>query len=286
MDASVPVYPEKALGSLSRCHLRAPRRGFGSGFNALVEPRARRTDPAGMGMGFGILKLRAGAAHREVTKQETVFVLLGGRVEALLGAQDLAASRGSLFDEGPTTFHVGAGAPVELRAGQGGAEFAVIRAENPRALPVRIYTPAETATEDRGAGLAQGACRRLVRTIFDHATRPDSALVVGEVVNFPGRWSSYPGHHHPQPEIYHYRFTLPQGYGHAEIGESVFKVRHGDTTMIPGGLDHAQVSAPGYGMYYLWVVRHLPRRPYKGFTFTREHTWLLDPKNQGWQPSV
>lgn len=282
----MPAYPLNDLGSLARCHRRAPRRGFAAGFTPLVEPRTRRGDPAGMGMGFGVLRLRAGQAHREVTAQETVLVLLGGRAEAQLGALVCAAGRASLFDEGPTTFHVGAGTPLQLRAGAGGAEFAVIRADNPRALPVRVYTPAETATEDRGAGLVQGACRRLVRTIFDHATRPDSALVVGEVVNFPGRWSSYPGHHHAQPEIYHYRFTLPQGYGHAEIGEAVCKVRHGDTTMIPGGLDHAQVSAPGYGMYYLWVVRHLPRRPYKGFTFTREHTWLLDPKNQGWQPSV
>ncbi|HEX2100541.1 MAG TPA: 5-deoxy-glucuronate isomerase, partial [Candidatus Synoicihabitans sp.] len=63
-------------------------------------------------------------------------------------------------------------------------------------------------------------------------------------------------------------------------------VRPGDTVMIPGGLDHAQVSAPGYGMYYLWIVRHLPRRPYRGFKFTPAHTWLLDPKAQGWQPPI
>jgi len=147
-----------------------------------------------------------------------------------------------------------------------------------------VYSPGDIATDDRGAGLAQGACRRLVRTIFDYSTRKDSNLVLGEVVNFPGRWSSYPGHHHPQPEIYHYRFTRPQGYGHAELGDAVFKVRDADTMLIPGGLDHAQVSAPGYGMYYLWVVRHLPRRPYRGFTFSPEHRWLLDPAQQGWLP--
>jgi 5-deoxy-glucuronate isomerase len=237
-----------------------------------------------MGFEFGLLRLRAGAAHRETTKQETVLVLLDGEVEAQVGDRTFTAARRSLFDEGPSTFHCGAGTALAVRARGRAAEFAVIRADNPCSLPIRAYTPAETTTEDRGAGLVQGACRRLVRTIFDYSTRPDSALVVGEVVNFPGRWSSYPGHHHPQPEVYHYRFTLPQGYGHAEIGDTVFKVRSGDTTTIPGGLDHAQVSAPGYGMYYLWIVRHLPRRPYKGFTFTREHTWLLDPKNQGWQP--
>lgn len=247
-------------------------------------PGSKRTDPAGMGMEFSLLRLRAGERHREITVEETVLVLLGGEVAVELGGQLVTAARASLFDEAPTTFHVGAGSPLVVRAIKA-CELAVVRTPNARPLAPRVYRPDETATEDRGAGLAQGACRRLVRTVFDYSTRPDSNLVVGEVVNFPGRWSSYPGHHHPQPEIYHYRFTLPQGYGHAEIGDEVFKVRSGDTTMIPGGLDHAQVSAPGYGMYYLWIVRHLPRKPYRGFTFTPEHTWLLDPKQQGWSPA-
>lgn len=237
-------------------------------------------------MDFAILRVGSGKEWAESTRSETVLVLLDGNVEVGMDNQWYRASRASLFEQAPVTFHCGSGTALRVRAVAGMAEFALIRAANLRALPARYYAASEVATEDRGAGLVQGACRRLVRTIFDHGTRPDSALVVGEVVNYPGRWSSYPGHHHPQPEIYHYRFTLPQGYGHAEAGDDVFKVRDGDTLCIRGGIDHAQVSAPGYGMYYLWVVRHLPRRPYKGFTFTAEHRWLLDPAEQGWQPAL
>jgi len=237
-------------------------------------------------MDFAVLRLGAGKQWAESTRLETVLVLLAGSVEVRMDGRSHAGSRTSLFDENPVTFHCGPGTELRVRAGQEPAEFALVRAPNARKLPARCYAAEEVATEDRGAGLVQGACRRLVRTIFDHRSRPDSSLVVGEVVNYPGRWSSYPGHHHPQPEIYHYRFTLPQGYGHAEAGEEVFKIRHGDTLCIRGGIDHAQVSAPGYGMYYLWVVRHLPRRPYKGFTFTSEHRWLLDPARQGWQPTL
>ena len=265
---------------------RAPRRGFSQGCTLVVRDGDTLPGDASTGMDFAILRLGAGKEWVESTRGETVLVLLGGSTEVRMNDASYQASRASLFEQSPVTFHCGRGVALRVRAVSGPVEFALIRTANTRTLPLRCYQAGEVATEDRGAGLVQGACRRLVRTIFDHGSRPDSNLVVGEVVNYPGRWSSYPGHHHPQPEIYHYRFTLPQGYGHAEAGEEVHKVRHGDTLRIRGGIDHAQVSAPGYGMYYLWVVRHLPRRPYRGFTFSPEHRWLLDPAEQGWQPRL
>jgi 5-deoxy-glucuronate isomerase len=236
-------------------------------------------------MEFGIRRFRRGERVAERSAKERVWVLLGGDAIVTLDGTVTRVARRSLFDEGPVALHAGPGTTVEMVTGASGAEWAVAATDNARLKASRLYQNHEFASEDRGAGLAQGACRRLVRTIFDYSTRPDSNFVLGEVVNLAGRWSSYPPHHHPQPEIYHYRFTEPQGYGHAEVGDHVFKVRSGDTTKIPGGLDHAQVSAPGYGMYYLWIVRHLPGRPYKGFRFTPAHTWLLDPAQQGWQPA-
>jgi 5-deoxy-glucuronate isomerase len=125
-----------------------------------------------------------------------------------------------------------------------------------------------------------------VRTIFDGDNSPlDAELVLGEVVTLPGGWSSYPPHHHRQPEIYHYRFTEPQGYGHAELGEDVHKVYERDTILIPPGLDHAQCAAPGYGMYYSWVIRHLPGDPYTVPDFTESHAWTMDAQARYWWPA-
>ena len=141
------------------------------------------------------------------------------------------------------------------------------------------------ANEPRGRGQVGGRALRYVRTIFDRTNSPPEVeLVLGEVVTFPGGWSSYPPHHHPQHEIYHYRFTEPQGYGHAELGEEVVKVKQYDTIKIPAGLDHAQCAAPGYGMYYSWVIRHLPDKPYTVPEFTAEHAWTMQPDAAFWRP--
>jgi 5-deoxy-glucuronate isomerase len=235
-------------------------------------------------MDFGICRLARGRIRCAASSKESLWILLGGRAELSFCGRQEVVSRQSVFLERPTALDVGGRESFEIRTLSGETEWAVIRGTNGRMRGARLYLPDEVVMEDRGAGLAQGACQRLVRTVFDYGTRRDSAFVVGEVMNRPGQWSSYPPHHHAQPEIYHYRFDTRAGYGHAEVGSDVYKVSTGDTTVIPGGLDHAQVSAPGFAMYYLWVVRHLPRRPYKGFTVTPAYRWLLDPARQGWQP--
>jgi 5-deoxy-glucuronate isomerase len=184
----------------------------------------------------------------------------------------------ALLDEEPVALHVPSGVKVTITAKDGEAELAVQAVANDRYFTPRLWLPGEYRSERFGEGTLQDTSTRLVRTIFDAATAPESGMVLGEVVNHPGKWSSYPPHDHAQPEVYHYRFFPQQGFGHAECEDEVFKVRHLDSYAIPPGVTHSQCAAPGYVMYYIWMIPHLPGDRFgpDSRIFRREHEWVMD----------
>jgi 5-deoxy-glucuronate isomerase len=155
--------------------------------------------------------------------------------------------------------------------------MAMYKAPNPRPFPVRLIGPADIDRVVLSPAKLGGTADRELRTILDDSRAPFSALTVGEVVNGPGKWSSFPPHHHPQWEIYHFRFFPKNGFAFSEQGEDVFKVRDGDTAVIPPGLTHPQCAAPGYAMVYLWAIRHLEgcRFGADSRNFVAEHAWTL-----------
>lgn len=231
------------------------------------------------------LVLEAGDTLDVTTDTETAWLLMQGKLRGRVQGREFALERHSLFDESASCVHASARTPIVLEA-VSASELTIYHCRNRKQFPARVFTPEQVPNEHRGKGQVAGRCLRFVRTIFDGSTSPGNAeMVLGEVVTLPGGWSSYPPHHHRQPEIYHYRFTDPQGYGHAELGDRVYKVRDRDTVCIPPGQDHAQCAAPGYGMYYSWVIRHLPGDPYTVPDFTEAHAWTLDPDAAYWWPA-
>lgn len=264
-------------------HITDHRDGFPAGRTNIVN---HENDEDGMPISLDVLKLAAGDSVELTTETETAWLLMSGSVRGKVGDETFELSRQSIFDESSSCLHVCADTGVEIHC-DADTEFTVYSCDNQKAFAARVFTPADVANEPRGKGQVGDRCLRYVRTIFDATNSdPNTELVLGEVITFQGAWSSYPPHHHAQPEVYHYRFTEPQGFGHGELGETVLKVRNFDTVKILDLNDHAQCSAPGYGMYYSWVIRHLPDDRYSVPEFTEEHAWIMSPDAQYWDPQV
>lgn len=234
------------------------------------------------GIAFGVLRLEAGERFSECTPSETAWLLMDGELEIEADGQAVALARHSLFDEAPAGVHVPSGAVVTFRCSTA-VELTVYRSSNRKVFTSLFFH--SVPDEHRCKDIVGGTCYRLVRTILDRDNaHPDAELVLGEAVTLPGRWAGYPPHYHPQPEIYHYRFDKPQGFGFSGLGDDVVKVRSNDTVKIMPGVEHPQAAAPGYAMYFSWVIRHLPEAPYKTPEFSTEHRWVLEPGAAFWQP--
>ncbi len=254
------------------------RSGFGWGYT-VVNPIDSES-----GIELGFRRMKRGETWREESPFESAWLLLSGSVRFGWTGGGREALRASIFDEDPCALHLPAGSPVTLEAFED-CELAVSRVRNDDSFEPRFFDPSSLLeSEHRGRDILDDTAYRIVRTIFDYRNRPEGNLVLGEVINFPGRWSSYPPHHHEQPELYHYRFTRPQGYGFAQLGDEALVVREFDTLVIDGNRDHPQTAAPGYGMYYIWVIRHLDGNPYRVPEYAAEHAWAGEPGAVSWKP--
>lgn len=292
---------------MSNFHITDFRDGFSvrSG-EVLAETRILKLDDVAnnVGIEFGIVKLEPGGwtwhsgygirphGDLESSGLETILIVLGGEGKVSVGGVRFEVKRSDVFSGNPWAFDIPYGTEYKIEAGRTTSlELALIRAENTRRFKPVILSPDDIPTEQRGKGLADGTMHREVKAIFGdpHApARPkESNLVIGEVINFPGRWSSYPPHYHPQNEIYYYRFDKPQGFGVSVLNEDAFVVHTHDVVKIMNCVGHAQAAAPGYAMWYLWVVRQIDGERYEGnppFTYFPEHKWVLDPQAKMWKP--
>tara|TARA_B100001245_G_C22705679_1_gene343654 strand:- start:191 stop:706 length:516 start_codon:yes stop_codon:yes gene_type:complete len=171
---------------------------------------------------------------------------------------------------------MGPGESVKLTSASQ-TRIAIVKTENKEKFKGKVYSPDNIDTEHRGKDQLDDTCYRLVRLAFDDTISPKEAkLVIGEVLNFPGKWSSYPPHHHSQPELYYYELSPAWGYGHGELGDDVYKIKNGDVLAITDNKTHSQTSAPGFHMYYLWAIRHGDKKRYDGFTYIKSFENMLE----------
>lgn len=252
---------------------------FSAGYQAITELDGKYSE---MLMDFGILKLTPGMSFSDEKPLERIFVLLYGKIEVEYGGQIVRASRPTYTNDTIWCIDLPGNMPVTVRGVADDSEIAVIRTENERAFKPVIRAGQDVVVEVRGEGFMNEAGTRIVRTAQDFRIAPESNIMFGEDMHYPGKWSGFPSHSHAQPEIYFYKFYPENGFGLMRLGDEGVLIEHNDTVLIRPDQVHPQVAAPGYAMYYLWVIRHLDGNPYIKPDFDPQHLWVEQPGAKYW----
>jgi 5-deoxy-glucuronate isomerase len=216
---------------------------------------------------------------------EALVVVLHGVLDVEVDGEGLgqAGGRANVFEAQADAVYLPPGASARFTAVGSGAAVAIATAPlaDAPAARARIIRPADQRVNEVG----QGNWARQVRTILgpEHEA---GRLLVGETINPPGNWSSYPPHKHDEhrpplevqlEEVYLFEVDPPGGFGvqlvYDEQGEDVRSVRGGDVAIIKSGY-HPVVAAPGYSLYYLWVMAGNGRAmaPF----LDPQHAWLQE----------
>lgn len=259
-----------------RLHQTEP---FVPGYQAITELDGKHSE---MLMDFGILKLTPGMTFADDKPLERIFVLLYGEIEVEYEGQTVRAARPTYTNDTIWSIDLPAGVAAVVRGVAEDSEVAVIRTENARSFPPTIRAGKDVVEEVRGKGFMNEAGTRIVRTAQDYRIAPESNIMFGEDMHYPGKWSGFPSHSHAQPEIYFYKFYPENGFGLLRLGDEGVLLEHNDTVLIKPDLVHPQVAAPGYAMYYLWIIRHLDGTPYLGPDFDPQYLWVEQPGAKYW----
>lgn len=246
---------------------------FKQGMNPIIVEGVQE----GAEMDFSVLKLSAGSANTFNVPKETIFLLIQGEVEYAWRVEKRIGKRESCFRNNPIVLQVAANEPVTITGIAADSEVAVISAENDHAFDPVFFTSEMCESVQRGEGTLRETATRIVRNIVNLDRANYSKFFMGEVVNFPGKWSSYPPHQHDQPEFYFYKFFPEDGYGFSEDGEGAFKSGNNDCGLFINRARHAQSAAPGYAMYYIWVIHHTEGNPHIGPDTCEQYMWTMDP---------
>lgn len=206
---------------------------------------------------------------------ESGVLLQSGEIEIILNKQSFDLVRTDVFTELPSFVHVSVGDKCIINASDD-AELVVIEMANNQKFESKVYLPNTLESKHLGIKQLAGHDGRTIIDIVNYQVEPKAKIVIGEVISDQGAWSSYPPHSHEQPEMYAYKFDKPTGFGISIVGNNPTIVKDGDVTEIPGQLNHPQACAPGYKMYYVWVIRNFEDNPWTDRNYQIEHQHLLE----------
>ncbi|MFA5191219.1 MAG: 5-deoxy-glucuronate isomerase [Verrucomicrobiia bacterium] len=234
---------------------------------------------------FGIISLRKGQEYAADSGQsEVVLIILGGQCSVSgKGFQfNQVGGRKDVFSGKPHTVYIPCGAHYVVRA-ESDVEIAWTASPSTLKTPAYVIAPDQVKEVHIGKENYQRDAYLMLTDAF-----PAAHLFIGEAFVPSGNHASYPPHRHDfdnlpvevdMEEIYFFRFNPEQGYGIQKIYtddqslDITCTVKQNDTTLIPRGY-HPVINAPGYTMYYLWIMAGRNHRKFLS-VIDPNHKWIL-----------
>lgn len=222
-------------------------------------------------IGFSLLCLAAGESYTAVeeAKETTLVILSGtGTVQGNDFAYEAIGKRSNVFEGKATSVYLPAGNRFEMVASTD-MQIAICQAPSDRSGLPRLIGPDDV----KQFTIGKDNWTRDAFMIVDDDV-PAHYLYIGEAIVPPGNWASFPPHRHDEDalpdevdmeEIYFFRFDRPGGFGIQKVYnddrsiDETLTLEENDTILIPEGY-HPVVAAPGYSMYYLWIMAGAARK--------------------------
>lgn len=249
------------------------------GFNRILNPGEAEMKLTG----FALLNLKAAEKDSLSTgSMEVALVILSGKCRIHGKGFDFASvgKRKDVFSGLPYTVYIPAGVDYEVEA-LTDVEIAISESPTTQKGKAALITPEQV----KSFSIGRDNFTRQASIMIDEKF-PAEHLFIGEAFVPAGNWASFPPHRHDfdnlpeeidMEEIYFFRFNPIGGFGVQKIYtdnrdiDVAYTVQQNDTVAIPRGY-HPVVNAPGYTMYYLWVMAGRNR----GFISFKDpaHSWI------------
>ena len=243
---------------------------------------------------FGIIKLSQGEQYSENTEDnEVVLVILRGKcvISTNFVKWGPIGERKDVFSGKAYAIYIPRQNRYDITAATD-LEVAVCKGKTDFTGEPFVITPDKVKVRSVG----NGVWTRDVYDIIDERT-PAGCLLVGETINPPGNWSSFPPHKHdiensPEEtkleEIYFFKIQPEEGFGMQrvytdpaskdECFDEALVLKNNTVTVMPRGY-HPVCAAPGYSIYYLWVLAGKNRKLIPNED--PQHSWIGKEDNLG-----
>ena len=234
---------------------------------------------------FGLITLKKGEAFSaDSGGSEVALIVLGGKcsVSGKTFAFKNIGERQDVFSGKPFTVYIPFGNSYTVTA-LTDVEIAWTASPSDLATDAYLISPEQVKEVHIGKESYQRDAYLMLTDAF-----PASHLFIGEAFVPSGGHASYPPHRHDfdnlptevdMEEVYFFRFKPEQGYGIQKIYtddrslDVTCTVEQNDTTLIPRGY-HPVINAPGYTMYYLWIMAGQNHRKFLS-VIDPKHKWIL-----------